>query len=392
MVDLSSARDDFPALAGKVWFDNGTVSLTPAPVAEAVEADLRRIFLEGPPHVLQPGVEWPRRERTLQRIAAFLGTSAPTIALMRGVSEAYQTVLRGIDWEAGDELIISDDEEAAVRLPSLHLGAERGVQVRRLPYSADPDDVVRSLESLIGRRTRLIALSHVTTTMGWVYPIAELSAAANGRGVPLFADLAHSGGLMPYRLPELGCDLAGVLSYKWMFGPYASGALYVRPDALIEPALRYAGNRSERYIDPDHDRYELREDAARYQYGPWAWPLVHGWARALEYLSDIGVERIWRRTQSLVNRLHDGLADGPHVTVVSPRPPLAGALVTFALPGASGPQARDVLLNEHRIRIKAIPGARNLLRASIPFFATDDEIDLLSRAVSDLGRQASAAG
>jgi selenocysteine lyase/cysteine desulfurase len=164
--------------------------------------------------------------------------------------------------------------------------------------------------------------------------------------------------------------------------------LYVRPDAATKPALRYAGNRSERYLDPDDERYELREDTGRYQYGPWAWPLVHGWARSLDYLSEIGVEQIWSRTQSLVGRLHRGLSGLPDVSVVSPMPPGAGALVTFSIPGITAQQARKSLLDDYSIWIKAVPGARNLLRASIPFFTTEDEIELLIRAVEALLRRA----
>lgn len=377
MRTLESARADFPTLAREVWFNNGQVGLVPRPVAESVAADMAEIFRNGPPHVLRPDVEWPRRRVSHETVARFLGASAETTAVMRGVSEAYQTVLRGIDWRPGDRLIISPDEEASVLLPSLHLRESAGVEVVHLEYRASPDEIVGSLESMLTPNTRLVALSHVTTNMGWMYPIGQLTKTANQAGVPLFADLAHSAGARPYCMSDLGCDFAGILSYKWMYGPYATGLLYVRPDPTVELSLRYAGGRSERSLSLRDETYELRDDAGRYQHGPWAWPLIHGWAKAVEYLDSFGITQIHSRTMEVSRRLRSGLEEIPGVELLSPAPPTTGPFLTFRLEGAHAHEVAATLYRKLNIRIKAASDPADLLRASIPFFILDEEVDLL---------------
>lgn len=381
MIELEEIRADFPVLAHEICLDNGTVSVTPAPVAASLEAYLRDVLQGGPPHVVRPDEEYARRDRTMERIAEFLGTRRERLALMRGVSEAYLTVLRGLPWQRGDRLVITEDEETALLLPSLHLRDEVGVEVVMLPFERTREAPEAALAEVLTERTRLVALSHVTTTFGYRYPVRELCAAARARGVLSFVDVAHSAGVVPLGLDDIGCDFAGVVSYKWMYGPYAAGALYVAPDAVERLALRFAGNRSEAWIDPDAAAYELRDDARRFEYGPWAWPIVHAWAVALDYIDHVGRAAIWQRTQALAARLHERLGGLPGVEVLTPAPEAAAALFTFDVAGISAADAAARLAADWGIRIKAVPGERGRLRASLAMFTSQADVDRLADAV-----------
>jgi selenocysteine lyase/cysteine desulfurase len=330
----------------------------------------------GPPHVVRPEEEYPRRERTREAIARFLGTSPDRLAIVRGVSEAFHVVLDALPWREGDELVVTEDEEAALLLPALHLRDTVGVRVVELPFERADE-----LESLLSERTRLVALSHVTTSAGYRYPVEELCAVARGRGVLTFLDLAHSAGLVRPGLDELGCDLAGIVSYKWMYGPYAAGALYVRPEAVDRLELRFAGNRSEAALDPDAKSYELRDDARRFEYGPWSWSIVHAWASALEYLDEAGRDEIWERTQRHVRALCERLGALPGIRVWTP-PEASAALATFEVDGVAAGEVRDGLLAAG-IRIKALPDDRRL-RASVAMFTSDADVDALVGAIAAL--------
>jgi cysteine desulfurase/selenocysteine lyase len=382
-IDINAIREDFPALADGPFFDNGSVSLTPHPVAAALEQTLRNTLRHGPPHILRPDEEYPLREATMARIAGFLGTTRDRLALVRGVSEAFQTVLRSFDWRAGDEIVITEDEEAALLLPALHLRDSVGVRVVKLPFAAASEAPHKALASIVTERTRLVALSHVTTTLGYRYPVAELCAAAARHSIPSFVDVAHSAGVVALSLDELGCDFAGVLSYKWMYGPYAAGALYVRPTSLALITLRYAGNRSEEWLDFDTDTYKLRDSARRFEYGPFAWSIVHAWASAIEYLERVGREQIIARTQALVGRLRSELQTIDGVNVVTPAPEAAGAVVSFTVQDLVSKVVGSRLLARHRIRIKAVPDT-NFVRASIALFNSDEDVDTLVEAVAAL--------
>lgn len=393
MNQLLARRADFPALARFTWFNNGVVSLTPSPVTAEYAARLDEIATLGPMHVTFPELEYRRREASHARLAAFLGVRSADFALVRGVSEAYQTVLRGIDWRRGDELIISSDEEGALLLPSLHLRQARGVRLVFLPVGLDPDQLAGELDARIGPRTRLMAVSHVTTNLGVRLPVAAMTAVACRRGILSFVDVAHSAGLFDFALSELGADAVGALSYKWMYGPYAAGCLWVRRDAVPRIALRFAGNRSEQHLDEARLRYRLRPTADRFEYGPWAWPLVHAWARAAAYVDSLGRSAIWARTCLLTARLKSGLGaiDGVHVlTPVDPS--RSAALVTFAIDGVSGEALSHEMRTAYNIHIKHVPTLPNALRASIAFFTSEDEVDLLLGAIRDIVGSSVAPG
>tara|TARA_Y100001934_G_scaffold164432_1_gene195837 strand:- start:1846 stop:3015 length:1170 start_codon:yes stop_codon:yes gene_type:complete len=381
-MDIATIREDFPALEQYTWFQNGGVSITPRPVAAEHAQRMDELLRRGPLHIVYPQEEYPRRQQTMARLAEFFGVEVGELALMRGVSEGIQTVVRGMDWHEGDEILISGDEEAAVLLPALHLRDLYGVKVVKLPLLAEGEEQVAAAEERIGKKTKLVALSHVTTDLGYRLPVERICAVARARGVYSFLDMAHSAGLYPLNLRELGCDFAGVLSYKWMYSPYASGMLFVRRECLDAVQVRYAGGRAEAWLDFAGDRFALHETAERFQYGPWSWPLVHAWARAAQYLTDIGLEEIWARTTALAGRLKDGLAEIEGAELYTPQAPeRSAALVSFGLTGWTGEELSRALREEWNTIIKALPHGREGLRASIAFFLHEMEIDRLLDAL-----------
>ncbi|SVD08803.1 uncharacterized protein METZ01_LOCUS361657, partial [marine metagenome] len=172
---------------------------------------MEELLTRGPMHIIYPDEEYPRRADSIARLARYLQVDKDELALMRGVSEGFQTVLRGIDWKPGDRIVISDDEEAALLLASLSLRDRCGVEVVKLPLEEDEAALLAAAAAALSPNTRLMALSHVTTDMGFRYPAALLCALARDRGIASFLDLAHSTGVVPYGLRDLGCDYAGLL-------------------------------------------------------------------------------------------------------------------------------------------------------------------------------------
>ncbi|MFC1526556.1 aminotransferase class V-fold PLP-dependent enzyme [Candidatus Latescibacterota bacterium] len=385
-IDIKGVRALFPALDNYVWFQNGGVSITPAPVAQEHARLMAELLARGPMHIVHPDEEYPRRRQTMERLARYFGVPAGELALMRGVSEGFHTVVRAIDWQRGDRIVISDNEEAALLLPSLHLRDRCGVEVAKLPMLEDDEELLAAAAEALTPRTRLMALSHVTTDMGFRFPAPSLCALARERGIWSFLDLAHSAGVVPMDLRSLGCDFAGILSYKWMYAPYASGLLWVRSELIDQLPVTFAGGRGEKRLDFERDEYELHDTAERFQYGPWSWPLVHAWAHATDWLLEIGPEAIWERTCRLTAQLKEGIGGVPGAELFTPASPCrSAALVSFGVAGWKGADLAAYLRREHNIIIKPQPHTREGLRASLPFFLREDEIELLLTA---LGRAA----
>ena len=384
---IEKIRADIPALAQYVWFQNGGVSVTPRAIAAEHARLMEELVMRGPMHIVYPDEEYPRRARSKAALVRFFGVTPSELALMRGVSEAFQTVLRGLDWRRGDQLLITAEEEAAVHLPSLHLRDRHGVEVIKVPLLADPEEQLDAFAARFTERTRLLAVSHVTTETGFRLPVEQLCRLARERGILTFVDLAHSAGLFPIDLYELNCDFAGILSYKWMYAPYAAGALYVHPNRLEALQLTYAGGRAEAWLRYDTDTYALKEGAERFEYGPWSWPLVHTWAFAAGYLTGFGLDSIWKRTAQLTHRLKQALGAIPGVTLYTPlQAEHSAALVAFSVASWDGEELTRAL-RERRAKpiiVRPLTIAHNGVRASVPFFLLEEEIDLLAAAVRHL--------
>jgi cysteine desulfurase / selenocysteine lyase len=387
-LDIEKIRADFPALQNYTWFQNGGVSMTPKPVAHTHIELMEELLIRGPMHIVYPEEEYARREQSMERIAEFFAVKREQLALMRGVSEGFQTVLRGLDWQAGDRIVITEEEEAALLLPCLQLRDLFGVDVVKVPLLEDVAAQVDAVAKVMNERTRLLAFSHVTTDKGFRLPAEELCQLARERGVLSFVDMAHSAGLSPLTLKEVGCDFGGLLSYKWMYAPYAAGVLYVSEGNLDTLRVTYAGGRSQSRLDFHTDEYELRDTAERFQYGPWSWPLVHAWAASLNYLTGFGLDAIWERTTSLTTQLKNGLLAIPGTRLLTPMSSeRSAALVSFVLDGWEGVDVKDVLRERWNIVIKAIPYVESGLRASVPFFLLEEEIDLLLEKLAILANE-----
>ena len=190
-MNVRELREDFPSLKNYIWFQNGGVSITPIPVAAEHARLMEELLRRGPMHIVYPDEEYPRRRRTMERLARFFSVEPSELALMRGVSEGYQTVLRGLEWHAGDQIVVTTDEESAILLPSLHLRDRFGVEVVKMPLVNDVEGQLEAMEACLNDRTRLLALSHVTTDLGFRLPVRELCERARERGVLSFLDLAH---------------------------------------------------------------------------------------------------------------------------------------------------------------------------------------------------------
>ena len=382
---ISQIRSGIPPLRRYTWFQNGGVSVTPEPIAAKHARLMRELYERGPMHIVYPDEEYPRRAETIARLARFFGADPNELALMRGVSEGFQTVLRGIDWQAGDRLLISADEEEALLLAALHLRDVESVEVLQVPLEDDPDAQLAAYGDRMSERTRLVAFSHVTTDLGYRLPAKEICAVARGHGAYSFVDLAHSAGLFPIDLHDLGCDFAGILSYKWMYSPYAAGLLYVRQNRLDDLNVRYAGGRAEAWLDFDAQTYGLHDSAERFQFGPWSWPLVHAWAFAADWLTELDVDAIWNRTAALTNMLKTGLKEISGGRLLTPE--LAGrsaALVSLDLDGWSGETLTSALRQDRNIIVKPVPHGRPGIRTSLPFFLLEEEVELLVDALADM--------
>jgi len=381
MIDIERVRAEIPAVSKSLYFNSGGLSPTPKCVTDALIQEFARIGQDGPPEFVASAEAAEQHRRTREALAGFFGMDLDEFAFTRGVSDGANIVLGGMDWTPGDELVVTDEEHPAFLLPALHACRRRGLVLTRLELTDDPDLLLDRLDALLGPRTRLLLLSHVTTDTGLKLPAAEICRLAHDREVLVALDGAQSAGQFPVQFGEMSVDFYGVLGYKWLLGPYTSGFLYVRREHHDRLQVDWTGARAEKRISWERDEYELRDGAGKYEFGPFATPLYHGLAAAVEYLSELGLLEIEARVRALTARFRDALREIPGVCIHSPDGgPLATGIVTFGIEGIPGRRIASELRTRWNVIVRGTGIRFDGVRICVAFFNTEEELDTIADA------------
>ena len=387
MLDIDAIRRDISSLDRAVYLNTGGVGPITRPVWELLGREFTERYLNGSPLNMRPASLQMEKDRARRTVAELLGVAPGSLCFTRGVADGANMVMHGLDWAPGDEVVTTDEENPSFLLPVLML-KERGVAVRTLKLDNDGEVILDRLKEVLTSRTRLVAVSHVTTDVGIRLPAKQICDLAHKAGAQAFFDGAQAVGRFPLDLTAMDCDYYGILSYKWMLGPYTAGALYIAPHRLEALQVTLSGERAEKRIDRHAETYELLGTAQRFEYGPHGWPLYFGMAEAAKYLQRLGLEAIEHRANAQGAYLRDALSAIPGVVIGSPN--LAATLtstVTFGVEGVPGQLIADVLRSRWNIITRATGIRFDGLRVSVAFFTTKDELDVVIEAVSTLAEE-----
>jgi L-cysteine/cystine lyase len=301
------------------------------------------------------------RERLRQAFAGLIGAGAGCIALTTSTTEGCNIVIGGLGIGPGDEVVTTDSEHPGLFGGLVSSGATLRIAAIRDLQAAD---VLGALEAQITPQTRLIAVSHVSWLTGVVLPIAELA----GRGIPLLVDGAQAAGTIPVDVRELGCDYYTVSAQKWLLGPAAVGALYVRPDRVEDCRVAFPSYFSWRLPD-----YELIEGAGRFE-GSWT-PVasVAGMLASFEFMAGAGEDR-YAHARRVAARCRELLLERGADVVTEPD---QATLVSWR---AEEPEELVKGLAEAGVVVRDLPGT-GFVRASCGFWTSEDDLERLVRGL-----------
>ena len=345
----------------------------PTPVVDEVVRLARLTEMDG---TLNPDVQaelWKRYDDAKGGVARLLAADPSEIALTRHVTEGINIVATGMDWRPGDEVIISDEEHPGGSLPWMNLARRRGVVVRKVRLSYDLDSLLEDLDSLIGPRTRIVSISHVSTRSGFLLPAAEVTEFVHSRGVPIVLDGAHAVGLVPVDVKEIGCDYYSGCGHKWLMAPQGTGFLYVNEDRLDELQITWLGAATATRFDLENLDFEAKTDADKFEYGTRDLTVYGGLAVAVDMAQEVGIDEIAARSGDLAARMKRGLADLPGVELMTPMDAMRSTgIVALSLGPMADRDPASWLWDEHRI---IVTSAGDWMRISTPYFALEEEVD-----------------
>lgn len=170
----------------------------------------------------------------------------------------------------------------------------------------------------IDKNTAVVSISHAEYTGGQLYDLAALAEAAHAHGALLIVDATQSAGAIPIDAPASGADVIIAGSYKWLCGPFGAAVMYLAPrlQSKLEPG--FVGFRSHKDMwNLSPNRLEYPDTAKRFESGTMAFGCIKGLEKSIEYLADIGIQRIYEHNIALADRLIEGLV-GLDIEVVSP--------------------------------------------------------------------------
>jgi L-cysteine/cystine lyase len=361
VTDPARFREQFPVFETAAYLNAGTEGPVPRAAAEAVRERIDRDVTHG--RAGRPYFDEliDLAARCRDAYAAVLGARPEEVALTGSTTDGVNTVLGGLSFEAGDEILTSDEEHPGLLAPLRLARIRHGVSIRVMPFA--------ELAGAVGPRTRLIACSHVSWVGGKVADVPALVAT----GLPVLLDAAQALGAIPVDVHALGCDYYAASGQKWLCGPEGSGCLYVRPERLddLEPPWPGYSTLS------DHDNIlesGLAEGAPRLDNGfPSA--IRSTWALAsLQVLDQAGWAWVHERAADLAARLASRLGD--RGLQVAPRG--RSTLVSWS---AADPEEEVRRLGDAGFVVRSIP-LGGLIRAAVGAWSSEEEIERLANAAA----------
>ncbi len=391
-------RKDFPILIRKiydryplVYLDNAATTQKPRQVVEAMTDEYYNVNAN-----VHRGVHFLSQQATdlqeagRETVRRFLNArSVEEIIFTRGTTESINLVASSFGqafMHEGDEVIVTEMEHHS-NIVSWQLMHDRlGINLRVLPITDDGRLRMDLLEGLFSERTRLVSVTHVSNVLGTVNPVSDIVQIAHSHGVPVLVDGAQSTPHFPVDVQQLGCDFFAFSGHK-IYGPTGIGVLYGRREWLDRMPPYMGGGEMIKTVSFEHTTYN--DLPYKFEAGTPDYIAVTGLARALDYLSQIGMDQIQRYERDLTRYALDRLSQIEGIRIFGPQDERE-AVISF-LVGDIHHLDMGTLLDRLGIAVRtghhcAEPLMRRLgiegtVRASFSFYNTRDEVDALVEGI-----------
>jgi len=411
MLNVERVRADFPILSrevnGKplVYLDNASTSQKPRAVIEAISR-----YYENTNANIHRGIHVLAEEATAQyeevrvKVARFIGAPDPrAVIFVRNTTEAINLAARTwgkANLKPGDEIVVTEAEHHSNLLPWQMIATDTGAKVRAIPITDEGVLDLPAARALIGPKTRLVAVAHMSNVLGTINPVKELAELAHANGALILLDGAQSVPHLPVDVGDLGCDFLAFSSHK-MLGPTGVGVLWARRELLepLDPLFGGGGMIREVWID----RATWADVPERFEAGTPNIGGVIALGTAIDYLSDLGMKNVRSHEVEVTDYALKALRDlGDDVRVFGPSDlSQRGGVVSFYYRDVH-PHDVATVIDQEGVAIRAShhccqPLMRRLgvaatCRASFYVYNRKAEADVLVRSLNQVKEIFSSVG
>ncbi len=387
MNDFSSSpqpdisRDAWSLREGVVYLNHGAFGPSPRVVQHAQQQ--WRETIEGDPTDFFLRVLAPELRASLEKLGQFIHAPADDCVFLDNATVAMNVVARSLALRPGDEVVITNHVYGAVRRMWEQTCHEHGAQlvVCKVATPINLSDAwCESIMEGVSSRTRLVVFSHVTSPTALVVPVEKLCGLLREREIAICIDGPHAIAMQPLDIKALDCDFYTASCHKWLCAPFGSGFLYAHPrvQSQVRPVVTSWGRPllDTSYCWRDEFLWQGTRDVSAHL----------AVTAAIEFMTDIGLQRFREYTHSLASYARERLGE------LTGLPPLTqdseecyGSMVAMPLPDGPVEPLREALWKEDRIEVPIIDWeGQRLIRVSCHMYTTSEEIDRLIDALSRL--------
>ena len=397
MYNIADIRNDFPILGrevyGKplVYLDNGATTQKPRQVIDAITEEYYSVNAN-----VHRGVHFLSQEATKlheasrERVRQFINAaSASEIIFTRGTTEAINLLASSFGeafLREGDEVIVSTMEHHSNIVPWQLLETRKGIRLRVIPITDSGEICMDEYVKLFNERTRLVSVMHVSNVLGTVNPIREMIRIAHEHDVPFAVDGAQSVPHIKVDVQDLDADFYAFSAHK-VYGPTGIGVLYGK-ERWLDRMPPYQGG-GEMIQTVSFERTTFNELPYKFEAGTPDYIGTTAFARALDYVSALGMDNIAAHEKALTDYALQRLREIPEMRIIGEAEE-RGAVISFNV-GDIHPSDLGTLLDRLGVAVRTghhcaqplmqrmgIPGT---VRASFALYNTMEEVDALVAAV-----------
>lgn len=397
MFDVAKIRGDFPILSRTVYnrplvyLDNSATTQKPRVVVDSI---VREYYSENAN--VHRGVHFLSQQATdlyeqaRGRVRTFINArSDKEIVFTRGTTESLNLVASSFGERfmgEGDEVIISAMEHHSNIVPWQLLQERKGIRLRVIPINDRGELLLDEYEKLFNKRTRIVAVTHVSNVLGTVNPVKQIAAVAHAHGVPVLVDGAQSVPHIAVDVQDMDCDFFVFSGHK-VYGPTGIGVLYGKESLLNELPPYQGGGEMIKNVHFEHTEYE--DAPLRFEAGTPDYVGAHALAAAIDYVSALGMENIAAHEHGLLAYATERMNCIPGMRIFG-QAENKSAVLSFVV-GNIHPLDLGTLLDRFGVAVRtghhcAQPlmermGVQSMARASFALYNTREEVDTLCESI-----------
>ena len=368
---MTFLRQSFPIFKHSTFLDTAHKAAVPNQVVDAVKS-----FYKDMQETSGDKAIWHSETARVRNLCAnLINAQNDEIAFVKNTSDGLNFLANGVDFQAGDNVIISDQEHVNNIYPWTNLQRKQ-VEVRKIKSSGwtyGLDD----LTTLVDNKTRVVSLSHICAATGFRPPVEEIGEFCRKRGILFFLDAIQSIGLLDIDVTNLAVDALATSGHKWLFGPYGIGFLYCRETVISQLTPIFAA-KMYTFTDAEKTNTSGYDDARRWEIGSPNYSGIYGLGASLDMILGVGTKVAEKYIDGVCKELRQNITT-LGLNVVTPNEGRTTGIMSFQV---DNPDAVSKALKDSNIFVSL--RGQGFVRTSVHMFNNEKDIQRLIDALKNL--------